>query len=101
MGKVIQRELCKKLKFDDLNKWYIHSPESFLENEPHKVIWGFEIQTDPHNKRIQQTSRKKVKDKAQLAEKKRDPFGIVEEVKFWSCWQLVYAQTRISPKNEP
>ena len=35
MGKVIHRELYKKLKFDHTNKWYTHNPESSLENEKH------------------------------------------------------------------
>ena len=39
-------ELCKKFKFDHTNKWYIHNPESILENETHEIFWGFEIQTD-------------------------------------------------------
>ena len=32
--------------FDHTNKWYIHNPESTLENETHKAAWDFEIQTD-------------------------------------------------------
>ena len=39
-------ELCKKLKFDHTNKWHMHNPESVLENETHKLLRGFEIQTD-------------------------------------------------------
>ena len=46
MGKVIHRELCKKLKFDHASKWYMHKPESILENETNKILWDFEIQTD-------------------------------------------------------
>ena len=45
-GKVIHWELCKKLKFYHTNKWYMHNPESVLENETHKLVWDFEIQTD-------------------------------------------------------
>ena len=30
-----------------MNKWYIHNPESVLENETHKLFWDFDIQTDP------------------------------------------------------
>ena len=45
VGKVIHWELCKK-KFDHTNKWYMHNPESVVENEAHKVLWDFEIQTD-------------------------------------------------------
>ena len=44
VGKVIHWELCKKLKFDHTNKWYMHNPESVLENETHKLRWDFEIQ---------------------------------------------------------
>ena len=33
VGKVILMELCKKLKFDHTNKWYILNPGSFLKNE--------------------------------------------------------------------
>ena len=38
-------ELGKKFKFDHANKRYIHNPESILENETHKILWDFEIQT--------------------------------------------------------
>ena len=27
-GKIIHRELCKRLKFDHAKKWYMHKPES-------------------------------------------------------------------------
>ena len=37
VGKVIHRELSKKLKFDYENKWYMHNPESVLGNETNKV----------------------------------------------------------------
>ena len=43
--KVIHGELCKKQKFDHSTKWYMHKPESILENEMHKILWDFEIQT--------------------------------------------------------
>ena len=33
VGKVIHREFCKTLTFDHMNKWYVHNPESVLENE--------------------------------------------------------------------
>ena len=45
-GKVIILKLCKKLKFDYFTKWYIHKPESVLENKSHKILWDFELQTD-------------------------------------------------------
>ena len=44
--KVIHGELCKKFKFDYMNKWYIHNPEFILENEMNKVLCDFEIQID-------------------------------------------------------
>ena len=46
VSKVIHRELFKKLKFDHMNKWYMHNPESILENEINKLLWDFEIETD-------------------------------------------------------
>ena len=32
VDKVIHRELCKKLKFDHTNKWYMNNLESVLKN---------------------------------------------------------------------
>ena len=46
VGKVIHWELCKKFKFGHTNKWYIHNPASVLENDMHKLLWDFDIQTD-------------------------------------------------------
>ena len=46
VGKVIHWEMCKKFKFDHMNKWYMHNPASVLENDTHKVLWDFDIQTD-------------------------------------------------------
>ena len=37
----------RKLKVDYTYKQYLHSPESILENETYKLLWDFEIQTDP------------------------------------------------------
>ena len=36
----------QKFKFDHMNKWYIHNPESVIENETNKILKDFEIQTD-------------------------------------------------------
>ena len=47
MGKVIHRELCKRLYLNHTTKWYMHKPESVLENEIHKIIPDFELQNDP------------------------------------------------------
>ena len=45
--KVINWELCKKLLFNDTTKWYMHKPDSILENEMDKILGDFQIQTDP------------------------------------------------------
>ena len=45
-GKVIHWEMCKKFKFDHANKWYMHNPAPVLENDTHKLLWDFGIQTD-------------------------------------------------------
>ena len=46
VGKVIHWEMCKKFKFDHTNKWYMHNPVPVLENDTHKLLWDFNIQTD-------------------------------------------------------
>ena len=46
VGEIISSELCKKLKFDHTNKWYMHNLDSVQENETHKILWDFIIQTD-------------------------------------------------------
>ena len=38
--------MCKKLKYDHTNKWYMHNPEPIQENATHNLLWDFEIQTD-------------------------------------------------------
>ena len=40
VGKVFHRELCKKFKFDHMNKWYMHNQTYVLENETHTPM-GF------------------------------------------------------------
>ena len=46
VGKASCWQLCKRLKLDHTNKWYIHKPESILENEINKILRDSEIQTD-------------------------------------------------------
>ena len=46
IGKVIDREMCKKFKFDHRNKWYMHKPAPVLDNNTHKLLWDFYIQAD-------------------------------------------------------
>ena len=42
---MIPWEMCKKFKFDHKNKWYMHNPAYVLENDMHKLLWDFDIQT--------------------------------------------------------
>ena len=46
VGKVINWEMRKKFKFVHTNKWYMHNHTSVLENDTHKLLWDFDIQTD-------------------------------------------------------
>ena len=46
VGKVIHWEMCKKLQFNHINKWYMHNPAPVLVNDSHKLLWDFNIQTD-------------------------------------------------------
>ena len=46
LGKVIHWEMCRKFQFDHTNKWYMHNPAPVLENDSHKLLWDFNIQTD-------------------------------------------------------
>ena len=43
---VIPWEMCRKFQVDHTNKWYMHNPASVLENDSHKLLWDFNIQTD-------------------------------------------------------
>ena len=38
--------MCKKLKFDHTNKWYVYNPAAILVNDTYKLLWDFNIQTD-------------------------------------------------------
>ena len=46
VAKVIHWKMCKKMKFDQTNKRYMHNPESVQENDIHKLQWDIDIQTD-------------------------------------------------------
>ena len=46
VDKVIHWEMCKKFKFDHTKKWNMHNPAPVLENDTHKLLWDFNIQTD-------------------------------------------------------
>ena len=36
----------QECKFDHANKWYMHNTEPVLENDTHKLLRNFDIQTD-------------------------------------------------------
>ena len=38
--------MCKKFKFYHTNKWYMNNPAAVLENDTHKLLLDFDIQTD-------------------------------------------------------
>ena len=74
VGKVIQKELCKKLKFDHTTEWYMYKPESVVENKMHKLLWNFEVLTDhliptrkPDLVVINEKKKKKKERKSELA----------------------------------
>ena len=46
VGKMILCEMCRKFQFDHTNKWYMHNPAPVLENDSHKLLCDFNIQTD-------------------------------------------------------
>ena len=46
VDKVIHSKMCKKFKFDHANKWYMHNLAHVLENDTHKLLWDFDIQTN-------------------------------------------------------
>ena len=45
VGKVVHWEMCRKFQFDRTNKLYMHNPAPVIENDSHKLIWDFNIQT--------------------------------------------------------
>ena len=69
VGKVIHWEMCKKFKFDHTNKWYMQNQAPVLENNTHKLLWDFDIQTDhpnlsqktrPSNNQKRKTKRRRI-----------------------------------------
>ena len=71
VGKVIHWEMCKKFTFDYANKWYMHSSAPVLENETHKLLWDFDIQTD------------------HLIPASRPDFIIINKIKKKKTWKIV------------
>ena len=46
VGMNIHWEISWKFKFDNTNKWYMHSPAPVLNNDAHKLLWDFDIHAD-------------------------------------------------------
>ena len=46
LGKIVHWKFARKCNFEARDKWYEHEPEKVLENEDHKILWDFSIQTD-------------------------------------------------------
>ena len=42
----VGKDMSQKFKFDHANKWYMHNLASVQENDTHKFLWDFDIQTD-------------------------------------------------------
>ena len=38
--------LCKRIGFQQQEKWYEHVPERVLDKDGVKILWDFSIQTD-------------------------------------------------------
>ena len=62
-----------------MNKWYLLNTESAQENETHKLLWDFELQTDHLiptrrlNLEIVNKKKKKKKEKKKNKKDKREP----------------------------
>ena len=46
LGKTVHWKLARNCNIEAADKWYEYEPESALENEDYKILWGFSIQTD-------------------------------------------------------
>ena len=38
--------MCKNANIHTTNKWYEHQPDTVVENDNHKILWDFDVQTD-------------------------------------------------------
>ena len=46
LAKIVHWKLARKCNFEAGEKCHEYEPESVLENEDHKILWDFSIQTD-------------------------------------------------------
>ena len=102
VSKVTHRESCKKFKFDHTNKWYMRNPAPVLENETHKLLWDFEIQTDHLTSKLKECKKDKYLDLARELKKLWNmkvtiiPFGMVLLVQSQKDW---YKDWRIDTRT--
>ena len=47
IARIVYLELCQKFGLVGDVKWYNHKPSSVIENGRVKILWTFNIQTDP------------------------------------------------------
>ena len=99
MGKVNQRELRKKLKFDHTNKWYMQNSESVQANEMHKLLWDVEIQTglliSARRPDLVITKKKKKRKKKRKKKKKKKR----ELAELWTC-QSGWPQSKLKESKK-
>ena len=69
VGKVINWEMYKKLKFDHTRKWYIHNPASVLENDAQKTK---SYNNQPKNRTLCVRERERERERKREREKERD-----------------------------
>ena len=46
VGRYVHWQFCEKLGFNRARLWYEHGPESVVENENFKILWGFTVRCD-------------------------------------------------------
>ena len=46
VAQVLHWHMCDVYGFERAERWYDHTPEPVLENDEHKILWDFQIQTD-------------------------------------------------------
>ena len=49
VGKLIHWELCKRLNFVHIDKWYTYKPAFNQGNETFKILWEFQVQNGSPN----------------------------------------------------
>ena len=46
VGRKIHWEVCRKIGFDENEKWYKHKPQKVVQNDSWMILWGVTIKTD-------------------------------------------------------